>query len=419
MTTDARTKAARALLLIPAGLLASAALGFTQGGAWYGAATPQGHEWLTVHAGLAVLGQEASTDARLKARTFVHAEDLSVPAHAVSVIKQHPLDETTYGSRYQAVAGAVFGQRWVDLAGFSLLKNMFSPSNATSENCWFGVAQDPDHVQHDHFLRQSDEPGGDGAVRAIRDSIARFQRYFVYAAIAGHVDGEKITAWDGGMEKQEIVADRNYFYFGRAVHLFQDSFSPEHGMRSAAEGYKKLHGIKTFVCTKGSDEHSKLDPLSVKRLWSQTSAALYGAQGPRDLDIIFTSVGTGHTAAGLTDPALAALEASKDLWAAFFRVMSVPRKDRKAAALKAADRLSRYWMSMDEAEVKARQLPAGHSPGKCEKDQVKIKAALRKCLYNIVPKAGSDYDPSLHLPYHWERKHDLYFSVPPASWKPF
>src|SRR5205085_10522616 len=129
-------------------------------------------------------------------------------------------------------------------------------------------------LQHDHFLRERGEEGLEGGKRAARLSAERFKKYFVAAAWAAE---GRIRFIDGGLTTRELDADRRWFLFGRALHLFQDSFSPEHTTRT--KDWKRVIGVKTFVCTKGSEQHTHNKPL--------TSTYILG---DADEDIIWTSI---------------------------------------------------------------------------------------------------------------------------------
>jgi len=65
------------------------------------------------------------------------------------------------------ILSAMYGQRWVDLTGTSV---------ATQNDCFNGLAQDPDGLQHDHFLRERGETGQDGGQRAAAKSVRRRRR---------------------------------------------------------------------------------------------------------------------------------------------------------------------------------------------------------------------------------------------------
>src|SRR5260370_3875733 len=65
-----------------------------------------------------------------------------------------------------------------------------------------------------------------------------------------------MQAYDGGAADSTAVdVDRNYFLFGRAVHLFEDSFSSEHTVRIPAD-YTRVRQVKSYLCAKGSEQHS-------------------------------------------------------------------------------------------------------------------------------------------------------------------
>lgn len=403
---------------------------FTQGSGINGTGiTPQGHEWITVRSALEMLGDErgdAPNDPRNaplpNGSPFPRAENTQLSPALIDAFKQNPVDEKddkTYGAKYQRVLAAVLGERWVDIGGFNVV------TEQVGTNCFDAVAQLPDDVQHDHFCRMRGEAGGTGAVSGIKDSIARFTDYFVAAAIA---PAGTIKAWDGGIRSDKIETDRNYFLFGRAVHLFEDSFSEDHAVRFAEDGYKKVHGIKTYLCTLGSDQHSHTRPLAID------FRVDYNEVG----DVIWHSRNPDWTPANVKLNALTSVEGMKDAWAAFIRVMALPIEQREKEARIAAERVARTWLSFDPQEVKNRyddprapeKIPT-FVTNQADCDQTiggvgimyKINRDRAKCVYNIEPSDGTtERDRHLHIPYRWDWKSSLFklpiFSDPPSGFDP-
>jgi len=156
--------------------------------------------------------------------------------------------ETTYYSGYDLVYSVIIGNRWVDIGGFSV-PHETTASVFGGTDCFSGVAQDPDELQHDHYLRASTDIGGGGAVTAAQTANQNFINYFIAAATA---PSERMLVWDGGVTSSLVEVDRNYFLLGRAAHLLQDSFSPEHTVRIASDNYTQLRQVKSYVCTAGS-----------------------------------------------------------------------------------------------------------------------------------------------------------------------
>jgi hypothetical protein len=144
--------------------------------------------------------------------------------------------------------------------------------------------------------------------------------------------------------------------------------------------------------------------------------------------------------------ALVAVEATKDLWAAFVRTMGVPMDQRAAMAQQEATTLADHWLSYSKPDMLAWYddeahrdstyvLAAGQSgkgvtqeqcmsllaKGKTQAQFVQaLEATQRQCLYNAIPWSGySDQaDPQLHIWYSWRwRNGGLPISDPPADWK--
>jgi hypothetical protein len=205
--------------------------GFTQSGAasFFGSVIPMGHEWITRMAGMELLGGDSvikpdPNDPRKHwTKGLAKDTDLHGAQNEVKRIKDHKIKDSRYESTYDAVFAAIIGERWVDIGGFNVAKSQFG-----HHNCFDNVAQEPVDVQYDHFMRRYDDRGGSGGVDAALRSRERFTQYFVTAATAPH---GVITVWDGGGTSALVTVDRNYFLFGRAVHLFEDSFSSEHTVR--------------------------------------------------------------------------------------------------------------------------------------------------------------------------------------------
>lgn len=344
----------------------------------------------------------------------------------VGRIKAQAWNDARYASRYKAIYDAIVGERWVDLAGYNVIN---------AQTCWDAVAQEPAAIQYDHFMRRYDDNNGVGGVTAAKTSRQRFVEYFVTAAMAPKMS---MSVYDGGAASDAVTVDRNYFLFGRAVHLFEDSFSSEHTVRVNSDNYIKVRQVKSYICALGSEQHShsKADILNYSSgdvVWTTSSSR---------------SPGWGsYKASNMKPVALVAVEATKDLWAAFIRTLGVPMSQRAAAARAEANTLADHWLGYSEPEMTAWYnsethrdgtyvLAAGQSgKGKTQAqcmatlnvgttDQQtyvrRLEADQRKCLYNAVPWAGysDQFDPQLHIWYSWKwRNGQLPMSNPPPSWQ--
>jgi hypothetical protein len=412
---------------------------FTQSGVGLGIGSgiPMGHEWITRLAALELLGgdpimQPDPDDPRKdwtrgKAKN-TRLDDAGAQSEVARLVAQ-PWADHRYQSTYKAVYDAIVGERWVDIGGFNVSKSHVGPYN-----CWDAVAQEAVEAQYDHFMRRFDERGAEGGVLAARHSRNRFIQYFVEAAMAPPT---LMKVWDGGGYSALVEVDRNYFLFGRAAHLFQDSFSPEHTVRIADDNYERVRQVKSYLCAAGSEQHSHANSA----VMDYTSGDVIWKPGTR-LQVGWPS----YKPSNMKIPPLVAIEATKDLWAAFIRTMGVPPARRSDTAMAEATRLAENWLAMDEAEALAwyddeshrdstyvladRQTGKGHTVPQCMKglnvgteNQVAHAAALkqaqRTCLYNIVSEVGySDlFDRPLHMPFNWAWRNQLKWETPPSDWK--
>jgi len=441
-STDRRT-----LALIAAAGLGLAALvihsapvsGFTQSGVtvnFIGSGIPMGHEWITRMAGMELLGgdpvikTDPSDPRKHWKRGLAKDPDLHGAQHEVEQIKDHKVKDARYESTYEAVYAAIVGERWVDIAGFNVTKSQIG----SGPNCFDNVAQEPADVQYDHFMRRYDDRAGGGGVDAAQRSIDRFIDYFVTAATA---PGGVITVWDGGGYSALVTVDRNYFLFGRAVHLFEDSFSSEHTVRLDSDMYEQVRQVKSYLCAAGSEQHTH----SQKDVFDYQSGDVIWKPGTR-----FDSGWSGYKASNMKTVALVATEGMKDVWAAFIRTMNKDDKDRADAARKEANRLADSWLRFNHGEMKlwyddaahrdgtyvlgngqtgkgqsVKQCMAGLGAGTDDQDKraKQIEDDRRKCLYNVVPVLGfaDAQDPELKMPYNWQWRDSLRWQEPPKDWK--
>ncbi len=417
---------------------------FTQSvGGPAGEVVPMGHEWVTRMAAAEVLGysQGKAPDVRdpddprigwQPGKGAAWNPHLSTPGAQGEAqrIRSQPDGEGRYASRYKAVFDAIVGERWVDLAGYNVI---------TSKACWDAVAQEPAAIQYDHFMRRFDDNEGVGGVRAAKTSQERFVAYFVAAATAAPMS---ITVYDGGaVGSAATTVNRNYFLFGRAVHLFEDSFSSEHTVRVPNDNFVKVRQVKSYLCATGAEQHSHavssiLDYSSGDVIWKAT------------VDGRLNPTWSAYKASNMKPVALVAVEATKDLWAAFIRTQGVPMNQRAAAARAEANTLVQHWLSYNEPEMAGWYNDQAHrdatyvlSPGQAGKGKTQtqcmaglgvgttdqqtrvrqLEAEQRKCLYNAIPWAGysDQFDPQLHIWYSWRWRNGpaAPLSNPPAGWQ--
>ncbi|HEY8210427.1 MAG TPA: hypothetical protein VIG99_23255 [Myxococcaceae bacterium] len=414
---------------------------FTQSGFSIGFANgiPMGHEWVTRMAGIELMGYSPAVapdvpDPNDPRKTWTQGlarnTNISSPGAQAELkrIKGETYNDQRYASRYKAVFDAIIGERWVDLAGYNA---------ATSKECWDAVAQEPVEVQYDHFMRQYNDAEGGGGVHSAQQSQERFIKYFVTAAMA---PSNQISVYDGGVQGSTAVSvSRNYFLLGRAVHLFEDSFSSEHTVRISLDNYVQVRQVKSYLCAAGSEQHTH----SNAAVLNYSSGDVVWKQGT-GLD---PSWG-GYKASNMKSTALVATEAMKDLWAAFIRTMGTPRDQREKVANDEAKTLASNWLGYDKGAMESwyndeanrdstyvlgkGQKGKGQTMEACmtglnvgTNDQGKyvkqLEAAQRKCVYNAIPWVGYTdvYDTSMHMYFAWRWRNGPTGSLldPPKDWK--
>jgi hypothetical protein len=413
--------------------------GFTQSGVatFMGNGIPMGHEWLTRMAGMELLGGDSvikpDPDDPRKHWTKGLPKDTGLD-HAqgeVKNIKDHKVNDSRYESTYEAIYAAIMGERWVDIGGFNVLSSTISEKLA-GINCFDDTAQEPVDVQYDHFMRRYDDVGGSGGLDAALRSRDRFVNYFVTAATAPK---GVVTVWDGGGSTALVTVDRNYFLFGRAVHLFEDSFSSEHTVRIDSDNYETPRQVKSYLCAAGSEQHSH----STAQVLEYKSGDVIWKPGTR-----FDGGWSGYKASNMKTIPLVSVDGMKDVWAAFIRTMAKDDKDRADHARQEANRLLDNWMNPNNEELKHWYDDESHrdatyvlAPGQGGKGQTieacmknlgslsqaqrakQIEDNRRTCLYNIEPVLGfSDaQDPELRMPYNWQWRSKLQWLTPPAGWQ--
>jgi hypothetical protein len=223
---------------------------------------------------------------------------------------------------------------------------------------------------------------------------------------------------------------------GRAAHLFEDSFSSEHTVRiqTATDNLERVRQVKSYLCAYGSEQHTH-----------STDAILDYSSG----DVIWLPeskwAGTNwqtYKPSNMKTTALVAMEATKDLWAAFIRTMAVPRDQREAKAQAEAKTLVDNWLSFDAGEMltwydpPSNRLehyvlnPGQSGPGQTQSacmvglgvksgSQAEMVAQLQStqsiCLWNVEAVDGySDlFDPQIRMFYNWQKR-TWDWNVPPG-----
>ncbi len=423
-------------------------LAYTQSGVGTSIANgiPMGHEWVTRMAAIELLGFAPASapdvidpqDPRSR-WTMGKAKNLNLPSPGAQSEVQRikgiacPQSDDAcarYASRYKPVYDAIIGERWVDIAGYNVIAGKVP---LIASDCWDAVAQEPVEVQYDHFMRRYDDSNGEGGSGAAYRSQLRFIKYFVEAAMA---PASVISVYDGGAaDSTAVQVDRNYFLFGRPVHLFEDSFSSEHTVRVDVDNYTRVRQVKSYLCAKGSEQHthSTLETLSYASgdvVWNKGTG--------------LNPSWEGYKASNMKTPALVAVEATKDLWAAFIRTMGTPLAQREAVAVAEATTLVNNWLSFDTQEVNGwYQNPANRlenyvlgdgesgpgdtvqqcmdrlSKGTTQQAYVaKLQALQKMCLYNAIPWPGYEdlVDTSMRTHFSWQWRSQLTYQQPPAGW---
>lgn len=437
-----RMRASSVLTTLALCTMAAGSWAFTQSGAGTAISNgiPMGHEWVTRLSALELLGGDPVVTpdpadprkswSRGKAKN-TNVSDPATQAEIKRVMQQAYADQR-YQSTYKVVYDAIMGERWVDIGGFNVAASTLSGST-TTYNCHDAVTQEPAEIQYDHFMRRYDDRDGLGGVNAAKRSKERFIQYFVNAAMAPKT---QMVIWDGGGYSAQTKVDRNYFLFGRAVHMFEDSFSDEHTVRVPADGYEQVRQVKSYLCSAGSEGHVH----AITEVLNYQSGDVIWNPGSQ-LD----STWAGYKPSNMKPLSLVATEAMKDMWAAFFRTMGTPMDARLAVARAEAQKLADNWLAINEAEMQAWYndpahrdstyiLSAGQSgPGQTvsacmqglgvasgsQADKVKeLETAQKVCLFNIQPETGySDlHDPSLRMPYNWKWVNPSALNQPPAGW---
>ncbi len=433
------THAKRSLAVAVFVLFALRMLAFTQSGVGVGIGfvIPMGHEWITRLAGVELIDRPGFQDddpRRTWTKGLAKNTDLSSAAaqkelSRITAANQHT-SENRYGSKYNAIFDAILGERWVDAGGFNIAKSKF----VHAIDCWDAVAQEAVEIQYDHYMRRYDDRDAAGGIDAMQRSQQRFKAYFIAAAT---VPPGRMVVWDGGGFSAQYEVDRNYFLFGRAVHLFEDSFSPEHTVRVPDDNLETVRQVKAYLCSSGAEQHSHATPTAKDYsnrdvIWHEGTSDKIGWQSYR--------------AAYMRLAPLVATEATKDLWAAFIRTMGVDDlAQRRSVAEKEADALIANWLSGDVEKMRtwyddeshrdstyvraSGQTGKGVTVAQCM-DTINKKwggsqmeavhafaEAQRICLFNVVPVEGYGdfFDTSMHMPFNWDWQ-SAQWKMPGAGW---
>ena len=417
-------------------LLPGQSQAFTQKG--LGGAIPTGHEWLTTLSAIELFGAEWQPSPEGDPRRMGPPPAWLADTSGLAALQRSPLlksllaapkKDNYYHSTYEFIYAAIIGQRWVDIAGVNVLKAKWA-----KHNCWDAVAQEDDNVQYDHFMRRFKEHGAERGASAADSATARFIRYFVAAATAKAI---QMKVWDGGGNSRETLVHSNFFLFGRALHLFQDSFSPEHTVRLAEDGYRQVRQVKSYMCSRGSEQHLQ-DQMKVINyesgdvIWTPRSRRRIGKKNLR--------------ASNMKTIALVATEATKELWIAFLTSLNAPQIHRADVARQQAEALARRWFSYHPDEMAGWYKDPAHRdatyvfeindtlPGQefcaclanlkidsCKQETriAKLEEDRCNCLYNITPEPGFEdlSDAHLSIPYLWTWKSRKWLKAP-GGWKP-
>jgi hypothetical protein len=225
--------------------------------------------------------------------------------------------------------------------------------------------------------------------------------------------------------------------------LLQDSFSSEHTVRNGGDNYRTVRQVKSYLCAKGAEQHTH----SLAAIDDYTSGDVIWISEGR-LDASWNSYKASH----LKSQPLVALEATKDLWAAFIRTMGTPSAQREKKAQDEAKNLVDNWLSYDEQQMKAWYddqkfrddtyvwadgesgkgrtqqacmvglgIPGPYGVGVIDNQAQRVRdlaAIQRKCLYNALPWAGYQdlNDPSMHIPFAWRWRRWGWFDTPPGNY---
>lgn len=252
-------------------IFATTAHGFSQQGL-LGAATPSGHEYLTVM-GANIAGLPRTSDwsrfERANKWVFDALKELGITDFRPMFrwkanLANERREASAYGTANLSVYSAIVGQRWVDLMGFPVTRPAPLAKSyvweVTYRQCFDKVPQEPNDIMPDHFMRRNEDVGHRGRNAVIAEAKRRFQKYFEAAVSA---EDELIPVWDCSGSCVAVLVHKPFFLLGRAIHLLQDSFSGEHTIRDRADGYQSVIEVKHYGCLGGTYQHTHANPLAV------------------------------------------------------------------------------------------------------------------------------------------------------------
>lgn len=388
------------------------------------APSPMGHEWLTRLAAEKILDFKPLPTQMNPVQKLT---DIRLDPDEVKRIYSNKVKDPRFQSTYMAVYSAIIGQRFVDFGGTRV---------GEQRKCFNSVAQEPVSAYMDHFMRSPHDKNPIGGVEAIKKSRKKFVEVFVEAAMA---ETKSMVVKDGGMIPGPATVESNYFLFGRAVHLFQDSFSLDHVVRLPEDNYLKVRNLKGYGCTAGVEEHNHSFVFNAL-LKASAEDVIWNQRNPIEtyLAIRGSMTWLGYGEEYMKPNAIVAANATSELWAAFIRSMGQNRSVRDVFARKEAQQLADKWLNFDENEMLTwydneinrddtyiladDDSPASKGKGKkvvdCistgggkgltgkKKHEDKIEHDRRECLASIepVPGYGDLYDPYLLLPFNWQWK---------------
>ncbi|QPJ66313.1 MAG: hypothetical protein G3M78_13285 [Candidatus Nitrohelix vancouverensis] len=401
--------------------------------------SPMGHEWLTR------LGAEKILDLK-KLNTLMSRvqklSDIPLDKGEVKRIYSEKVEDGRFESTYMAVYSAIIGQRFVDFGGTRV------GATANDRQCFDAVAQEPVSAYMDHFMRSPHDKNAIGGVQAIQRARNKFVKVFVEAAMA---EPKSMVVKDGGIIPGLVTVESNYFLFGRAVHLFQDSFSLDHVVRLPEDDFMKVRNLKGYGCTAGVEEHNHkiiqnviLNASAGDVVWNERNPleTYYAAR--------YSITWIGYGEEYMKPNAVVAANATAELWGAFIRTMGQNRSNRESFARKEAQALADKWLNYDESEMLAwyddeanrddtylladDNSPASRGKGRKVEDctssngetglagKIKHEETIATnrliCLASIEAVPGYDdlYDPYLLIPFNWQWKKEASRSfLPPLD----
>ena len=340
-----------------------------------------------------------------------------------------------YGAVDPRVCAVVLGDRWVDIMGFNLepFKPVLSTKlyDYTSDfKCFLSVAQDQDAIQYDHFLRKEADEGEAGRQRAYGGSLTTYRNLVGMAVRAEETWRSDVT--DGAIERTSYKdVPMSYFLLGRAMHLLQDSFSPEHAQRYVKR--EKGRAVSSIVidlasyrCIAGTYKehtHDKQVRMLHEGVIGQFAIEHGAVSSLEHGDLIWTSAASTnekdqlavllkgdtrnptYVSTYIKTAAMDAADASSDLFDTFLSARAARAAGRKADADKAIEAHVQKWFALSKKGMPVTSTAA--SLAECRKimepmDKIVARrdACLKQTGTNIMP--GEKHKP----PFGWVGKVD-------------